>query len=111
MRRKNNAVQARDIARQRTELLFELAMQEYALHPERADRYVQIARKICTRIRIRMPSRLKRLFCKHCGCYLPAAGRRVRLSNGIVTATCLRCGKQARIPYKTERPASTQTIP
>jgi ribonuclease P protein subunit RPR2 len=100
VRRKNNAAQARDIARERIELLFMLAMLNHPLHPERSDRYVQIARKISMRTRVGMPSRMKRMFCKHCGCYLPASGRRVRLIEGVISSTCLKCGKQSRIPYK-----------
>ena len=46
VRRKNNTAQARDIARQRIEILFELAAREKPFHPERSDRYVQIARAI-----------------------------------------------------------------
>jgi ribonuclease P protein subunit RPR2 len=103
VRRKNNAERARDIAKQRIERLFELAMQEHALHPERSDRYVQIARNISTRVRIRIPSQLKRRFCRNCGCYLSAADRRVRLGQGIINATCLKCGKQIRIPYRNRR--------
>ena len=103
VRRKNNAEQVRDLARQRMERLFEMAMQEHAHHPERSDRYIQIARKISTRIRIRMPSKYKGRFCKNCGCYLSAADRRVRLHQGIVHLTCLKCGKQSRIPYKNRK--------
>ena len=108
VRRKNNAAQARDIARQRMEILFELASQELPIHPERSDRYVQIARMIGTRIRIRMSSQMKRMLCKHCGSYLPASERRVRLCRGAIIATCLICGKQTRIPYGVERPVAVQ---
>ena len=108
VRRKNNTAQARDIARQRIEILFELAAREKPLHPERADRYVQIARAIGTRIRIRMTSQMKRMLCKHCGSNLTASERRVRLSRGCIVATCLRCGKQTRIPYGVERPVAVR---
>lgn len=111
MRRKNNAAQAKDIARQRMEILFGLASQEKSLHPERADRYVQIARMISTRIRIRMPSQMKRMSCKQCGCYLPASERKVRLSRGIINATCPKCGKQTRIPYGVKRPIAAKKYP
>ncbi|VVB65084.1 Ribonuclease P protein component 4 [uncultured archaeon] len=110
VRRKNNATQAKDIARQRMEILFELASLELPSHPERSDRYVQIARMIGTRIRIRMSSQMKKMLCKHCGSYLPASERRVRLSHGCITATCLRCGKQTRIPYGVERPVAGTKI-
>ena len=100
MRRRKDANRARDLARQRMERLFSLAAAEAESHPERSDRYVQIARRISTRTRVRMPQYLKRLFCKHCGCYLSALGRRVRLREGVLTTTCLRCGAQRRRPYR-----------
>jgi ribonuclease P protein subunit RPR2 len=60
---------------------------------------VQIARRISTRTRVRMPRLLKRLFCRHCGTYLSASASKVRLRDGILTTTCLACGKQMRRPY------------
>ena len=100
MKRRRDAQRAKDLSAERVERLFRLAFEEYALHPERADRYVQIARRICTRTRFRMSRQFKRMVCKHCGRYLPPTERRVRLRDGIMTATCLRCGKQMRYPYR-----------
>jgi ribonuclease P protein subunit RPR2 len=81
--------------------LFQLAAQEQQLHPERSDRYAQLARAISTRMRVRMPRHLKMLICKGCRCYLPAWGSRVRLRKKVLTTTCLRCGRQTRRPYWT----------
>jgi ribonuclease P protein subunit RPR2 len=99
-RSRKDAQRAREIARERMQRLFDLAAEERELHPDRSDRYVQIARQISTRMRIRMPHHLKRLFCKQCGCYLPASSVRVRLRDGVLTSTCRRCGWQSRRPYK-----------
>ncbi len=103
MRRRKDAHKSRDLARQRMERLFSLAAEEYELHPERSDRYVHIARQMSTRLRVRMPHRLKRLFCRHCGSFVPASGVRTRLHQGMLTATCLRCGEVMRRPYVAER--------
>jgi ribonuclease P protein subunit RPR2 len=103
--RKDAQKKGREIARQRMEVLFQLAAAEHERHPERSDRYAQIARRISTRARVRIPPHLKRLFCKHCGRYLSPTGSRVRLRNGILTATCLGCGRQTRRPYKIQRTA------
>jgi ribonuclease P protein subunit RPR2 len=97
-RRKDNR-KARDLAVQRMDRLFMLATAAHEAHPERSDRYVQIARKISTRTRVRMPRSLKRLFCRHCGSFLSPAGTRVRLREGVLTTTCLLCGEQSRRPY------------
>lgn len=98
--KRRQVYEARDLARQRMQRLFDLAHEEHSRHPELSDRYVDIARRISTRLRVRMPRDLKRRFCKHCGCYLPAQVRRVRLRDGMVTVTCLRCGGIARYPYR-----------
>ncbi|HOV52562.1 MAG TPA: ribonuclease P [Methanothrix sp.] len=99
MRRRKDSHKARDLAVQRMERLFSLAAKEYETHPERSNRYVQIALKISARTRVRMPRQLKSFVCKSCGCYLSASGRRVRLREGILVTTCSSCGKQMRRPY------------
>jgi ribonuclease P protein subunit RPR2 len=100
VRRRKEAYRSREIARERIERLFQLAAQEQQLHPERSDRYVQLARAISTRVRVRIPRHLKMLICKGCRCYLPAWGSRVRLREKVLTITCLRCGRQTRRPYR-----------
>ncbi|NMC09511.1 MAG: ribonuclease P [Methanothrix sp.] len=82
------------------ERLFSLAAKEYEAHPERSNRYVQIARQISARTRVRMPRQLKALVCRNCGCYLSASSRRVRLREGILITTCLCCKEQMRRPYR-----------
>ncbi|MBN1323303.1 MAG: ribonuclease P [Methanotrichaceae archaeon] len=97
---KRGISQARKLSLERIVRLFELAEEEHILHPERSNRYVQMARRISTRVRIRIPSHLKRLFCKHCGCYLSPSKARTRLREGRLTVTCLGCGLQMRYPYR-----------
>ncbi len=103
MRRRKDSHKARDLAVQRMEMLFTLAAAAHEAHPERSNRYVQIARKISTRTRVRMPRPLKRLFCRRCGSFLSAAATRVRLREGVLTTTCLLCGEQMRRPYRPEK--------
>ncbi|MDD4650782.1 MAG: ribonuclease P [Methanothrix sp.] len=100
MRRRKDGQKARELALQRMERLFILAEEAHAAHPERSDRYVQIARKISSRTRVRMPRQLKRLFCRHCGGFLSAAASKVRLREGVLTTTCMLCGQQTRRPYR-----------
>ena len=107
MRRRKDSHKARDLAVQRMERLFTLAAAAHAAHPERSNRYVQIARNISTRTRVRMPRPLKRLFCRRCGSFLSAAATRVRLREGVLTTTCLLCGEQMRRPYRPEKNGPT----
>ncbi len=91
------------LAQESIEDLFELAEKEFTLYPERSHRYVEIARNISLRTRTRLPSRLKRRFCRNC-CHFLVYGRncRVRTKNRKVVITCLECGTIMRIPFVSE---------
>ena len=102
-RRKKGYYRGRDLARQRIERLFVLAEEEHQQHPERSDRYVEIARRMGMRMRVRIPRRLQRRICKGCRCYLSHERARVRLRDGRVTVTCLECGEEMRYPYRRPR--------
>jgi len=89
------------IAAERIARLFELAEGVFEKHPELADRYVKLAWKIATRYNIRFPLALKRRFCRKCLSFLrPGVSCRVRVQQGCVTVTCLRCNHVTRLPYK-----------
>ncbi len=100
----------RSIAQRRIKRLFELAEQEAARGREdRSDRYVQLARRIGMRYRVRIPGHLKMRICKSCNSYLiPGRNMRVRLRGEYITTTCLRCGRQMRRPYTSKRSQSGQ---
>ncbi|RLF16608.1 MAG: ribonuclease P [Thermoprotei archaeon] len=95
--------EARDIARQRIRRLFELAEEASRREPSLADRYVELARLISMRVKVRIPRDLRRRFCHNCGSYLRfGVNCRVRLAkrrSPHVAITCLRCGYVHRIPY------------
>ena len=94
------------IARERIERLFLLADEVFDKEPERAHRYVQLARKIAMRYNIRIPKDFKRRFCKKCYKYLkPNINCRVRTraSQQAVIVTCLECGHVMRYPYRKEK--------
>ena len=94
-----------DLAVQRIERLFELA--EAAAQDEqeqRCKRYIQLARAIGMRYRVRIPKQLKMRLCKQCYALLiPGKTARVRLRGEYMTTTCLQCGEQMRRPYKAHR--------
>ena len=69
-----------------------------------ADRYVQLARKISMKFKVRIPSNLKKQFCKHCVSYLvPHVNCRIRLHKKRVIYYCLKCKKFMRFPYKNRK--------
>lgn len=86
-----------EIALERVKILFKEADENFKKHPERSDRYVNIARKIAMKVNLRIPRELKRKFCKHCYKYLkPGVNCRVRIRKGKVIYYCLSCKKYMR---------------
>lgn len=70
------------IARERIEILLNLAEKELKTHPERARRYVDLARKLGMKYNIRFPKKLKRKFCKKCGVvWIPGYNVMVRVNS------------------------------
>lgn len=99
-----------DLAVQRIERLFELAEVETKDGREqRSQRYIELARAIGMRYRVRIPKALNMRLCKRCHALLiPGKTARVRLRSEYMTTTCLRCGEQMRRPYKTPRAPSVR---
>ena len=90
------------VARERIERLFELADEVHDENPDRAARYVERAREVSTRERIRLPQHLKRRFCDSCGAHLvPGDNARVRLRSDSehVAVRCRDCGATERYGY------------
>ncbi|MFH1133945.1 MAG: ribonuclease P [Nanoarchaeota archaeon] len=86
-----------EMAMTRIKELFALAQQ--AKDQALADRSVLLAKKIAMKCKVRIPLPLRRQLCKGCyGFLMPGKTSRTRLRQGIVTTTCLRCGRVHRIP-------------
>lgn len=95
------------IAWERMEILFSLAEKEFAVHPQRSNRYVELATRIAKRYNIKMKER-KGGFCRKCFHYLkPGVNCRVRTSaeQRAVIMTCGDCGHVMRFPYRREKAA------
>ncbi len=87
----------KEVALKRIKQLFEEADNSFKKHPERSNRYVQLARKIGMKVNLRLPRDLKRKFCKHCNSYLkPNVNVRVRIRKGKVIYYCFNCKKYMR---------------
>lgn len=89
-----------DIAKERIAILFNLAKKDIIKNPERAKRYVELARKIGLRYNVRL-GKAKRDFCKNCfTILLPGITSQVRVDKGEIVIKCLKCQKKYRYPYK-----------
>ena len=86
------------IARERVSELFALAERESLnRHPELADRYVALARRVGMRYNVRLLGEYRELYCRACSTFW-VEGRtvRTRLRGGLRVRTCLRCGYRRR---------------
>jgi len=91
----------KSIAAERVAILFAEAEQAFSGHPERSDRYVELARKIAMKARISIPRQFKRRYCPYCHHYwLPGKTVRIRTHKGRVIYTCLLCKKHRRFVVK-----------
>jgi ribonuclease P protein subunit RPR2 len=89
-----------NIAGERIEILFNLAQKEArAKNLHRANRYVDLARKIGMRYNVRIPGNYKRRFCRHCHTYLvPGDNSRVRIRDKKIIIFCKTCNGYTRMP-------------
>lgn len=94
------------IARERVKYLINLAGKVFSNNPKRACHYILLARKVAMKARIRIPSELKKKFCKHCYRYLqPGVNCRVRTRNNRIIYYCFNCKKYMRFPFLKEKKA------
>ena len=92
------------IAEERINILFNRAEEEFTKHPERSDRYVEMARNIAKRYNMKMPAKWGKRFCRSCHHFLkPGLNCQIRLSNSSVVIKCLECGNINKIPYIKEK--------
>ncbi|MDX1534014.1 MAG: ribonuclease P [Thermoplasmata archaeon] len=103
VRRRRKGLERR-IARERMDVLFELAEEEARRgNLPRSNRYVRLARRLGMRYNVPFPSAHRRRYCRGCGAFLaPGAAARVRLRRARVIVTCRTCGRVSRYPYLRE---------
>ncbi len=85
--------------------LFQQAEKVATQNPTLAQRYVQMARHIVLRTRVRLPPTLQHRYCHRCEKFLqPGINARVRLRsagrNGTMVITCLSCGYRRKLVWK-----------
>jgi len=83
MKVKSKNPATKNIARERIGILFEQARLAFPEHPAWSNRYVELARKIAMRQRVRIDRELRRQYCHHCYAFLvPGKNMRVRVHSG-----------------------------
>ncbi|MFX1485966.1 MAG: ribonuclease P protein component 4 [Promethearchaeota archaeon] len=95
----------RKIAEERMKILLRKA-ERAVENRKRVQRYVEIARRIGRKCKVRMPSEWRRRICRGCNSFLqPGVSCRVRLRQrreAHVVVTCLICGRRTRFLTKRE---------
>ena len=93
-----------NIATERMNILFERAEMEFITHPERSNRYVELALKLSTKYNTKVPDKWKRRYCRKCKKFLyPGHNCTVRLVNSEVNIFCGECDHVMKIPYRKEK--------
>lgn len=97
----------KEIARERIEILLELAKKVFPSDRILSKRYVELARRISMKARVPLIKEQKMFICKGCGSLLvPGVNCRVRTRPEFGTTlivTCLDCGRKKRYPTVRER--------
>jgi len=89
------------IAKRRIDFLFNLAKEHFKEDSRLSDKYVNMARRIAMKYKIKLPSANKKKMCKNCHKYLvPGVNCRVRLSKHRLIYYCLSCKHYTRQPIK-----------
>jgi len=98
---------AKQIAKQRIQVLFQQAKNVYHDNPQLSSHYIATARKIAMAAKLCLPTTYKRQICKNCNMLLvPGDNCRVRIKQKRephVVITCLNCGCKTRILLRKKR--------
>ena len=106
MTRRDKPAWQQKIGKERIEILFREAEKQASKHPERANRYIFIARKIAMKLNIKMPRELRRKYCHKCYHFLlPGKNAKVRTNRKTksVEWLCKDCRHVNRYPYIKEK--------
>ncbi len=98
---------AKSIAREQIERYLNMAQEVFLENKSLANRYVTLARNTAMKYQVRIPSQLKRCYCRHCYKFIrPGVNASVRTSRGKgghVVYYCKECGKYTRFPYARDK--------
>nr|WP_230972174.1 ribonuclease P [Archaeoglobus neptunius] len=92
------------MARERVVFLIERAQEWKNKDYELSRRYIELARKIAMKYRVRIPKELKMAYCKKCLYPYRAEKFRVRVRKSRVIIKCLNCGYERRVPIRPKKP-------
>ncbi|MCI4351416.1 MAG: hypothetical protein L3K15_07885 [Thermoplasmata archaeon] len=88
------------------------AIEARGRHPELANRYVRLARRIGMRYNVRLPPEYRELYCRSCSAYwAEGVSVRTRLRSGRRVRSCLLCGATRRVKIRASVAAANRLPP
>ncbi|MBD3191747.1 MAG: ribonuclease P [Candidatus Heimdallarchaeota archaeon] len=91
-KRYREKVKTKDIAFQRIHILLSKADEIYPQDHQLAQRYGELARKIAMKVRIRLPEKWSKRYCRHCKRFLyPGINAHIRVKPGKPSRVILYC--------------------
>lgn len=89
------------IAKQRIQILYDMASENAVKNPDLSKNYIRELKRISAHCRQKLPKYIKNKICKSCGSFLIGGfNSYVRLSNKKYIVILCNCGKQKHIFYK-----------
>jgi ribonuclease P protein subunit RPR2 len=83
----------KDLIIERMQILIKNAISNAKSNPELTERYAALAKRFCTKYRIRMPYELRMNFCKKCKKFIvPGFTARIRIGRSKVKSIRITCG-------------------
>ena len=100
-KRAKKPAEQRKIALERINILFSEAKKMFKEDPNLSDKYVQLAKRISMKYKVKVPAEHKRRICKNCHKFLvPGVNCRVRTKEGHIVFYCLNCKHFMRFRYR-----------
>ena len=109
MKRKPKPKWVRELASARINKLLKLAEANKKLHPDKAKRYVELARKISMRYNVKIKTELKKKFCKKCSTFFTSDNVKTRIAGKVIIYICQNCGFKKKYGIKHEKTHRTRT--
>ncbi|MDO8648083.1 MAG: hypothetical protein Q7R70_06775 [Candidatus Diapherotrites archaeon] len=90
------------IAEERIRILFGLAEEFCSKNPERSKQYIELALRIASRNKAKMPLDLKVHYCKKCNCFLGKKNSSLNEEKKPAVLKCKSCGFERKLGFKAE---------
>ena len=85
------------IAEERIRILFRLAEEFCEKEPSRSKQYIQLALRIASRNKAKIPKELKLHYCKKCNCFLNEKNSKAEKQENLAKVKCKQCGFERKL--------------